>query len=73
MSYSSERGDSDASVIRSKVAVDRAFDRRLKLLVEGGAKRDLEASSAELTQALGDLERTEDNTHAAAIQAQKPV
>lgn len=70
---SSERGDSDASIIRSKVAVDRAFDRRLKLLVEGGAKRDLEASSAELTQALGNLERSEDNTYAAAIQAQMPV
>jgi CHAT domain-containing protein len=70
---SSERGNSDASMIRSRVAVDRAFDRRLKLLVEGGSKRDLEANSAELTQALDDLERIEDDARTAGIHAQKSV
>jgi len=70
---SSQRNDSDATVIRSTVAVDRAFDHRLKLLVEGGAKRELEVSSAELTQAIGDLERAEENAHSTLIQAQKSI
>jgi CHAT domain-containing protein len=64
-----KRSDVQANLMQSNMAVDRAFDRRLKLLVGGGAKRDLEASSAELTQALGQLERTEEEVHAAASQA----
>ena len=70
---SSERGEAEVRLMQVNMAVDRAFARRLKLLVEGGSKRDLEASAAELTQALGDLERTEDTTRAAAIQTQKSV
>jgi CHAT domain-containing protein/tetratricopeptide (TPR) repeat protein len=68
-----ERGEVQANLIRSNIAADRAFDRRLKLLVNGSAKRELQASAAELTQALGDLERSEDVAHTAAREAPKPA
>ena len=70
---SRESGTAQASLMRSNLAVDRAFDRRLKLLVEGGAKRDLDASATELTEALGDLEQAEDDAHAAALHPPKPA
>ena len=62
-----------ASLMRSNMEVDRAFNRRLKLLVEGSAKRDLESSAAQLTQALSDLERSEGKAHADASNAPKPA
>ena len=68
-----ERGDTEASLMRSNEAVDRAFNHRLRLLVEGGTKRDLEGSSIELTQTLGDLERAEDDVNAASIHSPKPA
>jgi CHAT domain-containing protein len=68
-----ERSDAQANLMYSNIGVDRAFDRRLKLLVEGGTKSDLDASAAELTQALGDMERAEDKVHANASQAPKPM
>jgi tetratricopeptide (TPR) repeat protein len=66
-------GEDEVRLIQANMAVDRAFDRRLKLLVEGSAKRDLEASSSGLAQALGDLERAEDEVNADARQAAKPA
>jgi len=66
-----ERDDTQASLIRSNIAVDRAFDRRLKLLVSGGAKREMQASATELTQTLSNLERAEDAAHTAARKAPK--
>jgi CHAT domain-containing protein len=66
-----KHGDAEASLLRSNIAVDRAFDRRLKLLVSGGAKRDLQASASELTQTLGDLERANDAANPAAGEALK--
>ena len=68
-----ESGEAEARLMQSNMAVDRAFDRRLKLQVVGGAKRDLEASSSELAQALGELERAEDEVHADSSQASKPA
>jgi CHAT domain-containing protein len=68
-----ESSEAEARLMRAKLAVDRAFNHRLKLLVEGGAKHDLEANSTDLTQALVDLERIEDNVHADAGQATKPA
>ena len=67
-----ESGEAEARLMQSNMAVDRAFDRRLKLQVVGGAKRDLEASSSELVQALGKLEQAEDEMHADSSQASKP-
>lgn len=64
-------GEAEAHLMRAKLAVDRAFNHRLKLLVEGGATRDLEANSTDLTRALGNLERTEDDLHAETSQAPK--
>jgi CHAT domain-containing protein len=68
-----ESGASEVRLMQAKLAVDRAFNHRLKLLVEGGAKGDLEGNSAELTRALADMERTEDDAHAASSQATKPA
>lgn len=62
-------GEAETRLMQAKLTVDRAFDHRLGLLVNGRAKRDLGASSAELTQALGDLQRAEDDAHLAAIHA----
>ena len=66
-----ERGQAEVRLLQAKLAVDRAFNHRLKLLVEGGVKGNLKSNSAELTQALGNLERTEDDVYAAASQAMK--
>lgn len=55
-----EGGEAEARRLRARLAVDRAFDHRLKLIVESGAQVDLKLSSAELAQVLGDLERVED-------------
>ncbi|HET6177703.1 MAG TPA: CHAT domain-containing tetratricopeptide repeat protein, partial [Candidatus Sulfotelmatobacter sp.] len=66
-------GEAEIRLMQAKLAVDRAFNQRLKLLVEGGARRDLEANSAKLTQGLGNLERAEDDMHADASQATKPA
>jgi CHAT domain-containing protein len=66
-----EHGDVQASLIRSNIELDRAFDHRLKLLVDGGTKRDLQASAAELTHALGNLQRAEDAVHIVAGEVPK--
>lgn len=68
-----ESGASEVRLMQAKLAVDRAFNHRLKLLVVGGAKGDLEGNSTELTRALGALERTENEAHAASSQATKPA
>ena len=68
-----ESGEAEARLMHSNMGVNRAFDRRLKLQVVGGAKRELEASSSELAQALGELERAEDEVHADSRQASKPA
>jgi CHAT domain-containing protein/tetratricopeptide (TPR) repeat protein len=68
-----ESGASEVRLMQAKLAVDRAFNHRLKLLVEGGANGDLESNSAELTRALADMERTADEAHAASSQATKPA
>lgn len=56
----------DPGLRRSKMDLDQAFDRRLRLLVEGGDKNELEASSTQLTEALSTLEQTEDDERPAA-------
>jgi CHAT domain-containing protein len=68
-----QSGEAETRRIEAKLALDRAFNHRLKLLVENGAKRDLEANSAELAQALGDLERAEGEVRVDASQAPKPA
>jgi CHAT domain-containing protein/tetratricopeptide (TPR) repeat protein len=67
------QSDLQSARMQSDIKLSRAFDRRLKLLVEGGARRDFDASSAELTQALGDVERTEDQAHESSIQMPLPA
>ena len=42
------------------LAVERAYDQRLKLMLEGDQKTDLAANGASLTQAIDALERAED-------------
>jgi CHAT domain-containing protein len=67
------REHAQVSLMRSNLAVDRAFDRRLKLLVEGGTRRDLDLSAAELTQALAALELAEQDVNSVTKQAPEPA
>ena len=48
------------------LAVERAYDQRLKLMIEGARTRELETNAATLTQAIDALERTEDEQKATA-------
>ena len=51
--------DIHANLMQARMAVDEAFDQRLRLMLEGGTKRELDANAANLTQALGALQRAE--------------
>jgi len=57
------RSDLERERMNSKITLSKAFDHRLKLLVEGGSRRDFEASSAELAQALVEMERADETSH----------
>jgi tetratricopeptide (TPR) repeat protein len=52
--------------------VDRAYDLRLKLMLEGGHKRELDANAAALAQAIDSLERAEDEQKTAAADSAAP-
>ncbi len=60
MESRAETGDAAADRIKLRIAVDQAYDRRLKLMLEGGHSRELDENSATLTQAIDSLERMED-------------
>lgn len=47
-------------LLKMQTAVERAYDERLKLMLEGAKKRDLDENEAALTEAIDMLERTED-------------
>lgn len=51
-------------LLKMQVAVERAYDERLKLMLEGAKKRDLDQNEAALTEAIDTLERTEDEDRA---------
>lgn len=68
-----ESGLAESKLMKSNLAVDHAFEHRLKLLVKGGTRRDLEVSSEELTKALATLELAEENVNSATDQALKPA
>ena len=68
----------DASIERLKlrIAVEQAYDQRLKLMLEGGRKRELEENSAMLTQAIDSLQRMEDvdrDDASAMIPSRRPL
>jgi CHAT domain-containing protein len=46
--------------LKLQIGVEQAYDQRLKLLLEGSHKRELEENSATLTQAIDSLQRMED-------------
>ena len=52
--------DPPAERIKLQIAVEQAYDQRLKLMLEGGRKRELQENSATLTQAIDSLQRMED-------------
>jgi CHAT domain-containing protein len=52
--------DPSAERIKLRIAVEQAYDQRLKLMLEGGRKRELQENSATLTQAIDSLQRMED-------------
>jgi tetratricopeptide (TPR) repeat protein len=53
-------GRQSQDLLELQIAVERAYDQRLKIMLEGGHKRDLDANEAILTQAIDALERAED-------------
>jgi CHAT domain-containing protein len=57
---SPKRGSASRELLELHLAVERAYDERLKMMVEGGRKRDLDANAGALTQAVDMLERAED-------------
>jgi len=52
--------DPSAEKIKLQIAVEQAYDQRLKLMLEGAHKRELQENSATLTQAIDSLQRMED-------------
>jgi tetratricopeptide (TPR) repeat protein len=52
--------DQPQELLKMQIAVERAYDERLKLMLEGAKKRDLDENEAALTKAIDMLERTED-------------
>ncbi len=52
--------DPSAERIKLRIAVEQAYDQRLKLMLEGNRKRELQENSATLTQAIDSLQRMED-------------
>jgi tetratricopeptide (TPR) repeat protein len=60
------RGDGSRDVVHSKLSVQKAYDRRLKLLLEGGHTRELRQNSDDLTQSIDALELAEDDSRATA-------
>jgi tetratricopeptide (TPR) repeat protein len=51
-------------LLKMQIAVDRAYDERLKLMLENAKKTDLDANEAVLAKAIDMLERTEDERRA---------
>jgi CHAT domain-containing protein len=49
-----------------RIAVERAYDQRLQLMLEGGHKSNLDANEAVLTRAIDTLERAEDEQKSSA-------
>jgi CHAT domain-containing protein len=52
--------DPSAERIKLRIAVEQAYDQRLKLMLEGNHKRELQENSAMLTQAIDSMQRMED-------------
>ncbi len=51
-------------LLKMQIAVERAYDERLKLMLENAKKRDLDTNEAVLTKVIDTLERTEDERRA---------
>jgi CHAT domain-containing protein len=66
-------GGNNVSLATAKIAVDRAFDRRLKLQLAGNSKHELDRNTAELIQALGSLDRAEFEAENHSDQASRPA
>jgi CHAT domain-containing protein len=56
----SQSEDPSAERIKLQIAIEQAYDRRLKLMLEDSSKRELQENSATLTQAIDSLQRMED-------------
>jgi CHAT domain-containing protein len=54
------RGNVSHELGQLEFAVQKAYDRRLKLLLEGGHRQELRQNSEDLTQAIDSLQRMED-------------
>jgi CHAT domain-containing protein len=59
-------GDMQERLLPLKMAVDQAFDRRLRLQLTGGSQRELDGNAADLVQSLSSLDRAELEAYASA-------
>jgi tetratricopeptide (TPR) repeat protein len=57
------------NMIQLRMDVERAYDQRLKLMLEGSSRREMDANADALTQAIDILERAEDEQSAATATA----
>jgi CHAT domain-containing protein len=60
-----------ANLLQARMEVDRAFDQRLRLMLMGGGKGELETNASELTQGLAALERIENEEYGPANSREK--
>jgi CHAT domain-containing protein len=56
--------ETQIGLMRANIAVDKVFDERLKLMLDGASKGKLETNAAKLTETIGALERAESAFHA---------
>jgi len=68
-----DRDETQINRMRSSMAVDKVFDERLKLMLDGASKIKLETNAVKLTETIGALERTEDAVRAPQVNANAPT
>ena len=69
---SRKQASASQQLLELHIAVERAYDQRLKVMLEGGRKRDPDANAAALTQAIDMLERAEDEQNASITVTEPP-
>jgi len=58
--------ETSQKMLQLRMEVEHAYDQRLRLMLEGGSKREMDANADTLTEAIDTLERAEDEQKAAA-------
>jgi tetratricopeptide (TPR) repeat protein len=69
---SRKQATASQQLLELHLAVERAYDQRLKVMLEGGRNRDPDPHAAALTQAIDMLERAEDEQNASTPVTEPP-